>query len=90
MLAAHAQQLVLMLRLQTCALSLELLLQPLLQLLHLGLLLPAQPPQLLLEPPLQCLLLLLQLLTLGGVEGCRKHREAFRDSGSRRLEAQMP
>lgn len=69
-LAAHAQHLVLMLRLQTRALGLELLLQPLLQLLHLGLLLPAQPPQLLLEPPLQRLLLFLQLFTLGGVEGC--------------------
>lgn len=71
-LAAHAQQLVLMLRPQACALGLELLLKPLPKLLHLGLLLPAQPPQLLLEPPLQRLLLLLQLLTLGGVEGCRE------------------
>lgn len=76
-LAPDAQQLALMLLLQTRRLHFELQLQPLLQLLQLSLLLPAQPPQLLLEAPLQLLLLLLQLLTLGRVEGWQRAQSSL-------------
>lgn len=71
-LAPDLQQLAVVLLLQPCHLRLKLQLQSLLQLLEFGLLLPAHPPQLFLKPPLQVLLLLLQLLAFGCVEGWQR------------------
>lgn len=58
-LTPDPQQLGAVLLLKACQLRLELQLQPPLQVLELGLLLPAQLPHLVLKPPLQLFLLLL-------------------------------